>query len=244
MRHVATALGLWGLTTMTNPAAPVEGQPHPGYDVARTSTAHALLLEADEAAWRAVPAIEWGPSRYLTRFRAAWADRALYVRFDAVDPAPWHTMTTRDAHLWEEEVVELFLDPAHQGFNYFELEINPANVVCDVRMLSAYPNVKSDLAWDHAGLETRVVPLRDGAGATIGWTATASIPWDGFRSLPVPAAISMPPGPGDSWHFNAYRIKRPGGPSNPKEGALFAAWSPTGTPSFHTPSAFRTFTFR
>jgi len=235
---------VWGLVTMTNPNAPAQPQLPPGYDVTRTAAAHATLLGGDNAAGGIAPTLEWGAAKYLTHFRALWAERALYVRFDSVDPDPWHTMTTKDAHLWEEEVVEVFLDPAHQGFNYFELEINPANVVCDVRMLSAYPNVKSDLAWDHEGLETRVNPLRDAAGATIGWTAMAAIPWNGFKSLPVPDSIALPPKPGDSWHFNAYRIKRPGGPSNPKEGVLLQAWSPTGTPSFHTPSSFRPFTFR
>jgi hypothetical protein len=245
MRSILIAIALWGLIVMPNPSSPVtQGQSQPSYSVSRTSAAHAALLEARDDAWKLALAIEWGPARYLTRFRALWADRALYVRFDATDPDPWHTMTTRDAHLWEEEVVELFLDPAHQGFNYFELEINPANIVCDVRMLSAYPNVKSDLAWNHEGLETNVVPLKDASGAKIGWTATAFIPWEGFKSLPVTAGVALPPKPGDVWHFNAYRIKRPGGASNPKEGVLLEAWSPTGTPSFHTPSSFRPFTFR
>jgi hypothetical protein len=245
MRLFLLALASLGFTVMQTPAStPAQPASRPGYEVARTSAAPAALLDADAKAWSTAPTIEWGPARYSTRFRALWADRALYVRFDSVDPDPWHTMTTRDAHLWEEEVIEIFLDPAQQGFNYFELEINPVNVVCDVRMLSAYPNVKSDLAWDHAGLETRVSPLRDAGGATIGWTATASIPWEGFRSLPLPERIALPPKSGDAWHFNVYRIKRPGGPANPKENVLLAAWSPTGTPSFHTPSAFRTFTFK
>jgi len=215
----------------------------PVYDVNRSSAAHLSLLAADEAAWLPAPPIEWGAKRYLTRFRAVWATRALYVRFDAVDPDPWHTMTTRDSPLWEEEVVEVFLDPGRQGINYFELEINPANVVCDIRMLSTYPNVKSDLAWDHAGLETRVVPLAGRAGPATGWTAVASMPWDGFRSLPVPSTVALPPHPGDVWHFNAFRIKRPNGPTSPTEGVLLLAWSPTGTPSFHVPAAFRPFRF-
>ena len=70
------------------------------------------MLAADEAAWKGAGPITWGAERYRTTFRALWADQALYVRFDSVDPDPWHTMTTRDAHLWEEEVIEIFLDPA------------------------------------------------------------------------------------------------------------------------------------
>jgi hypothetical protein len=234
-------MAAWAACAMTDQTStPPRTDAQPGYAVARTQAAHDALLAARNDAWHDAQVIEWGPDRYKTRFRALWADRALYVRFDAFDPDPWHTMTERDAHLWEEEVVEVFLDPAWQGFDYFELEINPANIVCDVRMWSAYPNVKSDLAWNHEGLETRVAALEGAPG----WTATAFIPWNGFKSLPVPAGVGLPPKPGDRWAFNAYRIKRPGGPRNPKEGVLLLAWSPTGTPSFHTPSAFRSFTFK
>ncbi len=65
-------------------------------------------------------------------------------------------MTRRDEHLWDEEVVEIFLDPDRSGRDYYELEINPANVVCDLRMISPWPDKKGDIDWNLAGLETRV----------------------------------------------------------------------------------------
>ena len=115
---------------------------------------------------------------------------------------------------------------------------SPATSAC----APPYPNLVSELAWDHVGLATAVCALRDQTG-TVGWTAAAELPWGGFRSLPVPAHVALPPESGDSWRFNAYRIKRPGGPQRPKDGALLEAWSPTGTPSFHVPSAFRPLRF-
>ncbi len=107
-----------------------------GYTVARTAAAPAALLSAQDAAWSEAAAIEWGPARYATRFRALWTDEGLFLRFDATDPDPWHTMTRRNDHLWEEEVVEIFLDPGGAGRDYYELEISPANVVCEVRMIA------------------------------------------------------------------------------------------------------------
>ncbi len=92
-------------------------------------------------------------------------------------------MRTRDAHLWEEEVVEIFLDAEGAGVNYAELEINPANVVCDLRVERPAPAVSSDTRWDWAGLESAVVPLADTHGTREGWTAVARLPWDGLRSL-------------------------------------------------------------
>jgi hypothetical protein len=209
-----------------------------GYDVRPASAAQTALLAANEQAWKTAEAIRWGPERYSTEFRALWSPTGLYIRFDSVDPQPWNTMTKRDDHLWEEEVVEIFLDLDGSGRNYAEIEISPANVICDVRMVRASPDKLSDLSWNHEGLESRILRTEKG------WTATAFLPWSGFRSLsPEAARIQMPPSAGTAWRFNVYRIERPGGPKEPAKDALFAAWSPTGQPSFHVPAAFREFRF-
>ena len=107
------------------------------YVVTKLASPAPGLLGASADAWRDAAAIDWGPERYRTTFQACWDVTALHVRFDAVDTAPWFTMRTRDAHLWEEEVVEIFLDAEGAGVNYAELEINPANVVCDLRVETA-----------------------------------------------------------------------------------------------------------
>ncbi len=211
--------------------------PH-AYRAVRTTASSDMLLAAAEQAWRDVPHIEWGPPEYLTRFKAVWNREGLYVRFDATDAAPWHTMTRRDDHLWEEEVVEIFVDPDRSGRRYAELEISPANVVCDVRMIEPWPDKQMDLAWDFLGLESRVAPLTTVNGRTAGWTATAFMPWADFGRLSQRTAVSLPPQPGDRWRFNVFRIKRPGGKDRPEEGAVQVAWSPNETPSFHVPDAF------
>jgi hypothetical protein len=71
--------------------------------------------------------------------------------------------------------------------------------------------------------------------------ATASIPWSAFTHLPAPPRL--PPQAGERWKFNVFRIKRPGGPAAPEDGVVYAAWSPTGGPSFHVPAAFRDFVY-
>ena len=214
----------------------------PRYRVAATSAAPAALLAADEAAWSGASSVEWGPAAYATRFRALWSDEGLFLRFDATDPSPWHTMTRKDEHLWDEEVVEIFLDPDRSGRDYYELELNPANVVCDLRMISPWPDKKGDIDWNLAGLETRVHPL-GGAGGTRGWTATAFLPWRGLRALPSAGRVPLPPKPGDAWRFNVFRIERPGGRASPEKDAVFAAWSPPSARSFHDAGAFRDLVF-
>jgi hypothetical protein len=212
------------------------------YEVARTSAPSEPVLAADEAAWAAASPIEWGRSPYVTRFRALWSDGGLYLRYDVSDPSPWHTMTRRDEHLWEEEVVEIFLDPDRSGHDYYELEVNPANVVCDLRMIDAQP-WKGEFEWDLAGLETRVHAAKHAHGRTTGWTVTALLPWSGLRALPSARSVAVPPRPGDRWRFNVFRVERPGGPQDPKKDAVAVAWSPPKGESFHEPSAFRDLVF-
>ena len=208
-----------------------------------TAGSQVALLAGEDAAWRGAEAIAWGSAPYETRFRALWAPEGLYLRWDADDPAPWHTMKNRDDKIWNEEVVEVFLDPAWAGKDYWELEISPANVVCDVRMKAPHPNVTSDLSWNHEGLQTAVRHERNADGTPHRWVATALAPWAGFRSLPIPDRVALPPAVGDAWGFNAFRIERPNGPDRPTDGAVNRAWSPTSVPSFHSPAAFRKFVF-
>jgi hypothetical protein len=211
------------------------------YTVLSTRAADGDLLAANDAAWNDAATIDWGPAPWVTRFRGMATAAALFLRFDVYDENPWHTMTRRDEHIWEEEVVEIFLDPDRTGVNYYELEINPVNVVCDLVVVKPWPELHSDPAWNFAGLETRVVPYRGERGGPDGWTATARLPWGGFRVLP--SAAALPPKQGDRWRFNLYRIKRPRGAARPHDDVIAAAWSPTGSPSFHVPAAFRDFVF-
>ena len=215
----------------------------PSYTVASTAAEKGALLAADETAWSGAAGIAWGPAPYETRFRALWSPAGLFLRFDANDPSPWHTMTRKDEHLWDEEVVEIFIDLDRSGRDYYELEVNPANVVCDLRMVSPWPDKKGDIDWNLAGLETRVRSLGGAGVGTRGWTVTAFLPWQGLRAIPSAGRVALPPKPGDAWRFNVFRIERPGGPTSPEKDAVFAAWSPPSVKSFHDAGAFRDLVF-
>ncbi len=204
------------------------------YRVEGTAAETERLLAGNDDDWRPAERLSFGPSSYRTGFRALWSSTGLYVRFDVVDPEPWHTMTKRDQHLWEEEVVEIFLDLDGSGTHYAEIELSPANVVCDVRMVRASPEKEMDLSFDIAGLQSRVART-----AKLGWTGVIFVPWAGFLPLPSAARVSLPPKPGDRFRFNAYRIERPQGKKRPEADAVFAAWSPTGD----VPQVFQIFEF-
>ena len=110
------------------------------YRVESTSAVRERLLAGSDEDWRASGRLRFGPSGYRTAFRALWDSNGLYLRFDVTDPSPWHTMKKRDDAIWNEEVVEIFLDLDGSGTHYAEVELSPANVVCDVRMIRGMPS--------------------------------------------------------------------------------------------------------
>ena len=156
---------------------------------------------------------------------AADAD-ALHVRFVCDDREPWGTLRERDAPLYQEEVVEVFLAPGEDDPRvYFEYEVSPLGVLFDARIENRdarRATMKADVAWDCAGIrwEVGLVPG--------GWWAALAIPW-----APMLEGASMP----SVWRANFFRIDRPRGAS-----PEFSAWSPTlaDPADFHVPARFGT----
>jgi hypothetical protein len=150
----------------------------------------------------------------LTEAALLWDDTYLYVAFACSDAEAWATMKNRDDRIWNEEVVEVFLDPDADGRNYAELEISPNNVVVD--LLIAAPRtgaVEEALAWDIAGLKTAV-----GRHAA-GWVVEIAIPWASLGR----SGATQAPRAGDRWRVGLYRIERPGGVSRSEKIAALRA---------------------
>ena len=159
-----------------------------------------------------------------TSVRVAWDAEEMRVLFHAADTHIHATLTERDAPLYTEEVVEVFLDPVGDRECYFEIEVNPLNAVLDLVLRRNRSGYAKDVSWDCNGLRTQV--RRDAAA----WSAEFAIP---FRSL-----AAAPPEPGATWRANFLRIDRP--PGIPRE---LSAWSPTGIPNFHVPERFGVIAF-
>ena len=222
---------------------PTSPPPTGPYVAARRPVQPALLLPGHHPAWTETPAISWGPEPYRTTFRAVWNEHGLAVRFDACDERPWHTMRQHDDPIAQEEVVEIFLDPSCDGHDYAELEISPFNVVTDLRIVTPWPTLVGDRAWNWTGLENTVMPGSCGGLSPDSWVALLWLPWTGLGTLSEGARARVPPRPGDRWRFNVFRIKRPHGPTEPERDAVYAAWSVPAGPSFHDTDAFRELVF-
>jgi hypothetical protein len=203
----------------------------------------------DDAAWKPAASVQlnwrFHPSNVpkfvrlketvRTTARLLWDDRFLYVGFACEDADAWATYKKRDANLWEEEVVEVYLDPTGKGKHYKEFEVNPVGALIDLDIAEAVNgnpgDVPSHLRWNAKDIrwDAKVQGTthnRDDRDA--GWTA----------EIAIPLAACLAPGEkvrvGDQWRAQFYRIERPKGTTN--ETAEFQAWSPTDT--FHRPERF------
>lgn len=219
-------------------AAAASAQAIPGYQARRTADAITVDGRLTEFTWQLADRVgefrnirdPHNPDVAETQAAIAWDDRNLYFMFVSEDSLPWGDMFERDAHLWEQEVVEVFLDPDHDGRDYPELEVSPHNVVVDL-LIPAPGEISADEAakWNIEGLQTATG--KDGAG----WTVEIAIPWASLQA----AGVDGPPMIGERWRVGLYRIERPGGLAEERDASKdqFLAWSVTER-SFHEPRRF------
>ena len=200
----------------------------------------------DEPAWDGVePMSDFvrsdgsGPAARRTTVRICRDDRALYFAFECSDPDVWGDMTGRDDPIYEEEVVEAFIDPDSDLKEYYELNTSPLCTLFD-SLVSNPTGSRADMTgnpgWNCEGWEAAVYvdgTLNDRDDVDRGWTVEWAIPFDS-----LPGAPNLPPRAGDTWRINLYRIDRTPTPE-------FSCWSPTleTPPNFHVPSRFGTIVF-
>lgn len=181
-------------------------------------------------------AITGKPGRFATNMRVLYDDRYLYVGFSCEDDYIWGTVTERDGPIWDEECVELFLNPANTIHQYYEINVSPKNVIYDSVILNNRTPDKplepfiGFPQWDAEGLKTAVhvagqLDKPDGAQH---WTAELAVPF-----AVLFGAKNKPPQNGDVWRANFYRIDSP-----EKGNREHYAWSPTGKAAFHLPWRF------
>ena len=190
----------------------------------------------NDESWRRAPIVALredgagGEPRQRTTLQALWDDEYLYVGFHCEDHDIWGITTERDQPIYEQEVVEVFLDADRDGIGYVEIEVSPLNAVLDLFMLLRDDRRRGLWDWDSEGLRTAVVVDGDPHHRCTddrSWTVEIAIPHVDLFTAP-----HIPPEIGDVWHANFYRIDRA------EDGDEFSAWSPTFRRNYHTPSRF------
>jgi len=193
----------------------------------------------NEAAWKACAPIEMNAARegekasQKTTARLMWDDRFLYISFECRDTHIWSTMTERDLPIYNEEVVEAFINPDGDRESYLELEVNPLNTLWDGFILRKGERRDGMLAWNSLGIKRAVFvdgTLNDKSDSDGGWSVEIAVPLEDIVD-----GRDTPPKSGDRWRLNLYRIDLPQGAGVRGE---YYAWSPISGGSFHDPDRF------
>ncbi len=210
----------------------------PEYICYRAATPIVIDGKLTDPSWEGAPPIELvladtgAKPRQRTTARMLWDDEYLYIGFHCEDTDIWGITTERDQPIFQQEVVEVFIDEDRDNYGYIEIEVNPLNAVLDLFALLRNGHLRGLWDWDSEGLRTAVVvdgdPTKRGTPDR-SWTVEIAIPMSDFMMAP-----HLPPQPGDVWHINLYRIDR----AETTAGDEYTAWSPPGRINYHTPERF------
>ena len=213
------------------------------YHVRRSSGPIRIDGRLDDEAWAGAEVMELRetvtgrkPSQPTT-VRMLYDDERLYIGFHAVDNYIWGTMTGHDEPIYDEEVVEAFLDPTGLLTAYYELEVSPLNTGFDALIINDTvpagaegrgPRFQGFTDWDPRGFSHAVhVEGRLGGRECEWWECEMAI---AFSDLFLGGRV--PPRPGDVWRANLFRIDKDG------DSLEESAFSPTGAADFHLPQRF------
>lgn len=237
----------WMLITVLIAAHVLYAQEIREYTVKRT--AEPLLIDGrlSEDSWQAAALTERfviyynGAETVLsTRAKFLWDDTYLYVGFICEDPDVWATMTGRDDHLWNGEVVEILCDPDGDGLNYFEVQVNPLGTILDLLMNKAYYlGGSADLSWNLDSIKAGVWvdgTLNDPGDVDVQWQCEVALP---FAELAfMGPGLHFPPIDGEAWRIlvTRYDYGRSGDTVLPPE---VSSWNQTQSQGgFHVPHKF------
>jgi len=181
-----------------------------------------------DGVWDGIPSVglvdvvTGGNVREETKVKACWDDRSLYMRFECVDTYVVSQYTNRKDPLWEQDVVEMFIDEEGKCRRYMELVVSPNGVLCDLMIDHDNENepdrFKIGSEWEVQGFERTIEADGDRR------TYTFKLPFANF---------SQAPEAGTQWRINFFRID-----DEPDGTRHFQAWSPTGAINYHISERF------
>jgi hypothetical protein len=168
----------------------------------------------DEPSWRGAPTYRLLqtdgpiPPRFPTRFKALLRDGTLFLGVEAEDPevaARTLMASERDAMIWEDDSVEIFVAPdPDRPERYFQIIVNLAGAVFDREV----DGDSADTEWD--------CPVQSATSfEKAAWTMEVALPLD---KLGISSSE-----PGRLWRFNLCRNKR----SGPADLHEMSQWIPT-----------------
>ncbi|HLA54146.1 MAG TPA: carbohydrate-binding family 9-like protein [Flavitalea sp.] len=189
------------------------------------------------AKWTNVSPYPSSPNKYKTRSKLLYSETGIYVLFVCEDQRLTNTMQSDMLDLWNEDVVEIFIQPDPQKPDYFEYEISPLDYELP---LLIYNNEKlqlnSWLPFHYEGKrktrhKTQIIGGKKQGSSTVkGWIAEVFIPYEILKPI-----MAKQPESGTQWKGNIFRL------DYDKPNSSWS-WQPT-TGNFHQYDRFGTFNF-
>lgn len=186
------------------------------YVCAFTEESLSIDGKANETAWQNAP---WtasfvnindiGLSPYLdTKVKMLWDDNYFYFYAQMEEPHVWAKLTKRDAVIFYDNDIELFIDPDGDTHNYYELEINALNTIWDLLLTRPYRDQGQAInAWDIKGLKSAVSiegSLNNPTDKDQYWAVEVAIPWEVLKEA---NSAGKKPRTGDIWRINYSRVQ-------------------------------------
>ncbi len=208
------------------PAAP-KGPSHrgrPAVLIARPDTEPTIDGQLDDACWAKAPALHFqmldgsaDKPRHATWGKLLATDRTLFIAINCSETEPLRSRRReRDANIWEDDSVELFLKPGPEPTReYHHLIVNPEGSLLD------------DFGGDNAAWQSEL-KLATAKGKDA-WAVEIAIPLAELTKGVDRVKLAGP------WRLNLTRMRQPRGDDAPAEESALA---PTEDPSSHVPAMF------
>lgn len=168
--------------------------------------------------------------KYKTTAKMLWDDKYLYIGAVLEEPDIEATLKNHDDIIYHDNDFEVFINPAGNGIDYFELETNALGTLFDLILDKPYRSDGNYLTqWDCKGIKVainRVGTLNKPGDVDKGWSVEMAIPHDALRFREQTALQCS-----HCWRINFSRVewlKKKG----PEENWV---WSPTGRIDMHMP---------
>jgi|GEM_PF-2161664 len=196
----------------------------PAVLVARPATGPAVDGRLDDPCWEKADPLPFRPldgsadkPKHATWAKLLATDKTLFIAIQCAETDQLRSRTRdRDANIWEDDSVELFIKPGPEATRqYHHLIVNPEGSFLD------------DLGGDNeawqSNLKLAVAKAKDA------WSVEAAIPLDELTKGHDKAKLAGP------WRLNLTRMRQPRGDDIPAEETALA---PTEDPSSHVPDMF------
>lgn len=183
-----------------------------------------------------VDTMSGAPSSLTPTARLRWDDEAIYVAVSIEDPLLRAPGMNQDNHLWENDCLEMMIDPDGDGERYIELQISPRNVVFDTWFdMYRSPQPVGHVEWSsEMRTAVRLHGAVDDDVADQGYDVELAIPW---RAFGVAGMNGDAPAAGSTYRFQLYVLDARG------DGQLAVGWSAPLVGDFHVPARFGRLTF-